>query len=849
MKQAFRSSCAAVALLLVLGASTLTGAQTPSATPDAIVAQLTSSSANTFVGDISGDGRFVVVESTGDISTVKTSDRNNADGNREIFLIDYAQRRIFQITDTKSALKDVTKPPVSSTTPPDFSNIVVEVSNNRPMISNDGRWIVFSSNASTPGKFDGNDTASNAALLADGNTEIFLYRVPQVASVDLSSGTDSGVIDLTGGTFTRVTDTAASRTPQPGSTTAAPQVADDNRNATVVTMDDGNPATTDPPIVAFVSTRDIATNKTAARNNSDANPEIFLYSGVSGSVLQVTDTKGSLVFNENPSLSDNGSVLAYVANSNQTNENNDDGKGNGNAEIFVAKYNGTSITDLKQITHTKPTTVTLPINTLSLGRRLSRDGSLLAFESSTDNPKTGGTIADPNTLAVFVYNVATDLFTQVGPRAATGSGGDVRHYPLFTDYNSTLTPGRVVFVSALNFRPDSTFPTADKASEGLNPTNQPQVFSAPLPLATSNTLTRLTNNPVGRSFPSLQAFTSNTVQRMAFTEGSVEFGGGNADNSIEAFYLLTFPSVTDAASTVALSYFTGATERPVPTPNASPTPTPSPTPIPSPEVVPGLAPGELGIIRSNTAPLAPSDTLACSGSNNTQCATEAGRRPSLPVELNGISVSINGAAAGLYFVGSNPAQINFVVPPGLTAPSTTDITLPIVIFNRNNGTVIRARIPIVPAQPDIASSTAGPGGRAAVFNVTNPCTAGTAEPFNVTTVRPKGGVCNATDTETVPTVLEIILTGVRNATKAQVKVTIGTTDITGDAITFAGTKDVTGTNTPATDTPGIDQINVALPATLAGAGDVPIVVSVTIGSQTFTSRPKEDTPPKITINP
>jgi hypothetical protein len=28
--------------------------------------------------------------------------RNNADGNREIFLLDYAQRRIFQITNTKN---------------------------------------------------------------------------------------------------------------------------------------------------------------------------------------------------------------------------------------------------------------------------------------------------------------------------------------------------------------------------------------------------------------------------------------------------------------------------------------------------------------------------------------------------------------------------------------------------------------------------------------------------------------------------------------------------------------------------------------------------------------------------
>lgn len=846
MKQAFRLSCAVLASVFVLGAFTLTGAQTPSATPDALVAQLTSSTANTFLGDISGNGRFVVVESSGDIATARTSDRNNADGNREIFLIDYAQRRIFQITDTRSALKDATKPPVDPTKPNDFSNIVVEVTNTRPMISNDGRWIVFSSNASTPGKFDGNDATNRAALIADGNTEIFVYRVPQVADVSLSSGADSGAQDLSGGTFTRITDTPASRVPTAGTATSAPLVADDNRDATIVTADDGNPATLDQPIVAFVSTRDMATGRTTARNNSDANPEVFLYSGTSGNILQVTDSKGSLLFNENPALSDNGSVLTFVSNANLTSENNDDGKGNGNAEIYLARFNGSAITETRQVTHTKASNVSVPVNILTFGRRISRDGNFIAFESSTDNPKTGGTIADPNTLAVFVYNVSADSFTQVSPRAAVGSGGDVRRNPVFTDYGSGLTPARVVFVSALNFRPDMTFPAQGKESEGLDPTNQPQLFSAPVPFGTSSTLTRLTNNPIGAGFPSLLAVASNSVQRMAFSEGAVELGGGNADNSIEIFYLLTFPTIAEAASSVTLSYFTGATERPVVA--ASPAPSPSP----SPDAVPGLAPGELAIVRSNT-PLAPSNQLACPSASNTQCASEAGRRPSLPVELNGISVSIRGAAAGLYFVGNDPAQINFVVPPGLTAPATAGGTLPIVIFNSNTGTVIRGNIPIVPAQPDIASSTAGPGGRAAALNITNPCAAGTAEPFSVTTVRPKGGVCTATETETVPTVLEITLTGVRNAQTSQVKVTIGSTDIIGAAtnspITFTGTANATGAATPATDTPGIDHINVALPSSLAGAGDVPIVVSVTINGVTYTSRPKEDTPPRITINP
>ena len=65
---------------------------------DTFVGQITSSVAETFIGGVSGDGRFVVFESRGNLAT---ENPRNTDGNLEIFLFDYAQRRIFQITDTK----------------------------------------------------------------------------------------------------------------------------------------------------------------------------------------------------------------------------------------------------------------------------------------------------------------------------------------------------------------------------------------------------------------------------------------------------------------------------------------------------------------------------------------------------------------------------------------------------------------------------------------------------------------------------------------------------------------------------------------------------------------------------
>ena len=85
MKLVFRSSWAALALLLSAGALSLVQAQNPSATPDPFVSQITSTTAGvqlnpfaSYGGDISGNGRFVVIESNGDIATEKTAARNNA---------------------------------------------------------------------------------------------------------------------------------------------------------------------------------------------------------------------------------------------------------------------------------------------------------------------------------------------------------------------------------------------------------------------------------------------------------------------------------------------------------------------------------------------------------------------------------------------------------------------------------------------------------------------------------------------------------------------------------------------------------------------------------------------------
>ena len=808
--------------MLVAGA--LSSAQAPaSATPDPFVSQVTNSARESFAGDISANGRFVVIQSNGDIATEKTAARNNQDGNLELFLYDYAQRRVFQLTNTRSVLNPPGSPsptpspspspsvsPTASPTPTpvSFTNIKIDVSNNRPMISLEGAvpaagqhtyTIVFSSNApGTPASFDGTDPGTPANT--DFNQEIWTYQFTVADVASLSSGAEVGPVDLTTGTFKRITDTPASTAPVAGSANNEPRVADDNRDANI--SDDGK-------VIAFSSNRDIV-----AGGNADTgaipNPEIFLTKDNGATFTQVTNTKtaslNNPIFGSNPCLSSNGSVLAFVSNANLT-ANNDDL----NAEVYLANFNSATgvVSGLRQVTKTKNDATTGATATIfSSGRRLSRDGNFIAFESTAADPKANA--APTQFAAAFVYNVQADTFAQLGPRALQ-IPGDVFHFPTFTDYNGALSPGAVVFTSALNFNADGTFPTAAQdATTGLNTKHFEQLFLAPLPVISTGPFTRLTNLP---AFVGLRGVPDSGVnapgktgRRIAFSVGT-ELGGGNTDNTSEVFYQLTPTVVTESSGTLAA--FTGASRLPVPvgSPTATPTASPTPTPAvsPTPGVPLGLAPGELAFIQPSVS-LAPASATV-SNSN----ASYSGRSPALPIELSGVSVSINSAACGLYAVGSS--EIKFVVPVGLTSG-----TYPIVI--NANGTVLRGSITIVSAQPDIFTSTNGPLGRASVCNITNPAVC-SPEPFTVTTN-------DGTGTQ-VPTVLRVSLTGVRNNAATAINVTVGTTVIVAGAAR-------------SLDLPGNDQVDFTLPAAV-NTGDLPIVIAASGASSRAT-----DTAPHITIN-
>lgn len=805
-----------------------TATPSPSPSPTATPAPGSPIPRNSFATAISDDGRFVVIESNGDIATPGAGQTeaekspHNRDGNQEIFLFDYAQRRIFQLTDTRHALKNADASPV------DPANIDVLITNHHASISRNGRYVVFGSNAysdASPGVTPKSFNAQNhvAALKADGNAEVFYYPLPEAPAADLSAGEEAAPFNPAAGTPVRVTFTPATALPRPGTATVAPFFADDNRPNDV--NDDGS-------YVAFVTE---ARTGLAGVSNTDGNPEVVVFNR-DGGFTQITSTAdvdpifGPFVFNDNPSISGGGGTvrIAFVSNADiNTTEAEADRR---NGEIHVATYTGSGLAPqtcpgvAAAVTGPCPVTKTPPerrtgfeginVNVFNPGRRLSRDGNFLLFESTGVFNRDGslsGALA--STYGIYLYNIGANQFTQVAERVPNTENADLpNRFPTFTGDGT-----RVVWGSSINYRANGTV-AATGSNEGLNPSRGAQIFTAPveqLAAATPvNQLSRLTNQPI---LTTLQPLPSNTVRRMAFSLfGAFQFGEGNADGLSEALYVLVpavtsetpAPSPSPAASPADVRFFTGATLRPVVA--ASPAPSPSPG-----EAVTSLAAGELSVARSTLA-LAPSERQVSGGA-----ADEVRRRPTLPVELNGVSVSVNNAAAGLYSVGPN--QINFVIPPAVATNSTAP--LPVVI--NNNGAVIRTSLLVTPAQPDIGSSVTGSGGPA-VFNATNTCTDPTPGPFTLFS----RNICSAQN-ELVPTRLMIILTGVRNATASQITVRIRETDITGANIISVG----------PTGTPGFDQIIIQLPdnAALIGA-DSPVIVTVAGAS----SRPAA-TAPRITI--
>jgi uncharacterized protein (TIGR03437 family) len=205
------------------------------------------------------------------------------------------------------------------------------------------------------------------------------------------------------------------------------------------------------------------------------------------------------------------------------------------------------------------------------------------------------------------------------------------------------------------------------------------------------------------------------------------------------------------------------------------------------------------------APLA-TDSIAAAFGTNLATRIEIAQSLPLPLSLAGTTLTVNGVAAPLFFV--SPTQINFVVPPAVDLGAAT------IIVSSPLGSYSLGAVEIVAAAPALFTADATGRGDAAALatidgvNYQRP-------PFDV--------LVNGR-----PNVLVLYGTGIRRAPAADpnddngvaesVSVTI---DGRAARVLYAGAQGSFS---------GLDQINVEMPASLAGGGQRRVEVVVTVNN-------------------
>jgi uncharacterized protein (TIGR03437 family) len=184
--------------------------------------------------------------------------------------------------------------------------------------------------------------------------------------------------------------------------------------------------------------------------------------------------------------------------------------------------------------------------------------------------------------------------------------------------------------------------------------------------------------------------------------------------------------------------------------------------------------------------VAPGSIITIFGTKLTNGVAVATNVQSPPTSLGGATVTIGGTSAALFYV--SPTQINAVVDP--KTPTGSDTVSVVSSAGTQTGTV--------------TVSTTAPPGLFSLFGT------GTRDGAIVNAIL--GGLMNfSTQTSNQSTFLALFATGMN--TSATPAVSIGGVPV---QVTFAGAS-------PCCD--GLQQINVVLPDSLAGAGRVPVVVA------------------------
>ncbi len=406
----------------------------------------------------------------------------------------------------------------------------------------------------------------------------------------------------------------------------------------------------DGSLVAFSSNLDLTTT------NPDRNSEIFLFDTRTQKLTQLTDTPNTSDSTD-AKLSGDGSRLAFIRS-----HTNDDSK---DSEIFI---------------HERATSDTFNIAdgldalTLTYGRAVSDDGLRVVFSAETAN----------NSSQVFLYdgrNGRVRQLTHLGTRAT-----DVPLHPTISGDGN-----RVAFATRRNVN-------------GGNSDSSVELYLYDIP---ADLFERLTDAPAPA--------TREVVSSM------------NDDGTLVVF---NFPRVLSDSSTPEL--FANNSEIYV-------------------AAVPPRAPFASGLETSNAASrnktpsahglVAPDSMALAEGLNLALTATQAPPpvHGSLPQKLLNTTVTVNGIAAEIFY--ASPTQLNFLVPRGvLSGPAE-------VAVRNHDGFETRGHVQITLAAPGVFTEGGGGTGRAIALDAQ--------------TLRP--GPFDATDEEGAPRRLIIFCTGLRHA--------------------------------------------------------------------------------------
>ncbi len=216
-------------------------------------------------------------------------------------------------------------------------------------------------------------------------------------------------------------------------------------------------------------------------------------------------------------------------------------------------------------------------------------------------------------------------------------------------------------------------------------------------------------------------------------------------------------------------------------------------------------------VGSPTAGLA-AESLAMAIGTDLTTQTGTGTPP-WPTQLSGVQLQVTDSAnvprpAGLLYV--SPTQINFEVPAGTATGAAT------VMIVTSGGPPFVVPVQIQAVAPALLRMNSLGVAAATAIRVVIPSTIQSPVPVMQCVDTP--GSCRlvpiALGVDT-PIYLSFYGTGIRGRSSlSNVKITIGTVDVTP---LFAG---------PQPQFPGLDQVNVPLPLSLRGAGEVNVTITV-----------------------